>query len=281
MNITISQLFVFPVKSLRGIPVKEAKLTPTGLLWDRHWMIVKPNGGFITQRQFPNMVLIHTQLTDEHLILSKEGMPPLTIPLIKNTFSNSFKATVWKDECDVVDEGEAASQWLTEAIGAPDALRLVRLLDGSKRPQSKPDLLGEATTTHFADAAPYLVCNQTSLDAVNESLQKNKFDPVPIDNFRPNILLNGIEAFDEHIISELHHPDYQLRHCYPCHRCAVPTININTGKRHPKQQPFSLISELNSMPDQPKAPAFGENAILTKGADQIIKVGDSLTAIKK
>lgn len=279
MAITITQLFVFPVKSLRGIATQDATLRPTGFKWDRHWMIVKPDGGFITQRQFPQMVLIATRIKDEQLILSKEGMSDFHLDLNKHNNNPGFTGKVWKDYCEVVDEGEDASQWLTEAIGASTSLRLVRMADGHQRPQSKPELLGETTTTEFADAAPYLICNQASLDALNQSMIQHGFDPVTMEHFRPNIVTEGLGAFDEHQIKTLEHEQYHLKHCYPCQRCAVPTIDITKGQRHPQQQPFSLISELNSMPENPKAPAFGENAILLKGKNQTIQVGDQLKGI--
>jgi len=276
MSITVKQLFLFPVKSLRGIEVDEARLTPTGFEWDRHWMIVKPDGGFITQRQFPQMVLITTSINGERLILSKKGMPDCYLDLNKKNNNSNFTGKVWKDYCEVVDEGEGIGKWLTEAIGSPKSLRLVRMAEGHQRPQSKPELLGETTTTEFADAAPFLICNQASLDALNQSMLVNDFSAVTMEHFRPNIVIEGIESFKEHQIKVLEHERYQLKHCYPCQRCVVPTIDIVKGQRHPQQQPFSLISELNAMPENPKAPAFGENAILIKGDNQTIRLGDQL-----
>lgn len=297
MTIEISQLFIFPVKSLRGIAVNNAELTATGFKWDRHWMIVKPDGGFITQRQFPHMVLIHTQLTADAVVLSKTGMNDLIIPFTapSSTTPSSktsdeketraviteavFDAIIWKDNCKVIDEGESASNWITEAINAPKALRIVRMASGHKRPQSKPALLGDATHTLFSDAAPILVCNNNSLKSLNTSLTKQQFDPVVMENFRPNIVLNGLDAFDEHNNKGLYNEYYELTHCYPCQRCIVPTINIHTGTRHPKQEPFSLLAKLNAMPDNNKAPAFGENTIVTKGIGELVSVGDQLNRL--
>lgn len=294
MTIEISHMFIFPVKSLRGIAVNNAELTPTGFKWDRHWMIIKPDGGFITQRQFPHMVLIHTQLTADAMVLSKAGMNDLIVPFttsLSKTLSSKkndekeasavvtdivFDAKIWNDNCKVIDEGEAASNWITEAINASKTLRLVRMASGHKRPQSKPALLGDTTHTLFSDAAPILICNTNSLNALNTSLTKQKFDPVVMENFRPNIVLNGVNAFDEHNIKGLNNENYELTHCYPCQRCVVPTININTGTRHPKQEPFSLLAKLNAMPDNNKAPAFGENTIVTKGIGELVSVGDQL-----
>ncbi len=282
MSIKISQLFLFPVKSLRGVAVNSAELTETGFKWDRHWMVVKPDGGFVTQRQLPRMVLIHTQLTADHLVLSKEGMANLMIPLTPSDAKNSaaiLDVKVWKDQCKAIDEGEEVSQWITEAIGAPKTLRLVRMANGHKRPQSKPEQLGATTHTLFSDAAPILVCNNASLDALNKSLNEHEFDAVPMNNFRPNIVIGGINAFEEHNIAGLSNEDYELKYCYPCQRCVVPTINIDTATRHPKQEPFSLLAALNSMPDNKKAPAFGENTIVQKGLGKTIRVGDVLQSL--
>ncbi len=282
MTIKISKLFLFPVKSLRGIAINQAELTETGFKWDRHWMIVKPDGGFISQRGRPQMVLIHTQITEDALILSKEGMDNLIIPLNDKNKSNDLPlidVKIWRDQCKAIDEGETASQWITKAIDSPKTLRLVRMANGHNRPQSEPDLLGEKTHTLFTDAAPILICNSASLDTLNHSLSKHEINPVPIENFRPNIVIEGISAFEEHNISGLKHESYELKHCYPCQRCVVPTINIDTATRHPKQEPFSLLAALNSMPENKKVPAFGENAIVQKGLGKSIYIGDELKAL--
>lgn len=276
----VSQLFVFPVKSLRGIAVESAELTATGLRYDRHWMIVKPNGGFITQRQFPQMVLIHTQLTDESIVLSKTGMEDLVIPFhYEWDTATPFTAKVWRDYCEVVDEGQTASQWLTEAIGTPKPVRLVRMAKDFQRPQNQPDNLGTETHTEFADAAPFLICNKTSLDALNDHLLLNGIDPVTIEHFRPNVVVEGLTAFEEHHIERFAHSNYELQCRYPCQRCSIPTVNVETGQRHPQQQPFSLLAEINPMPDNALAPAFGENVTLSRGQHERITIGDTLQTV--
>ena len=281
----ISQLAIYPVKSLRGFTVNSAVLTPMGLAHDRQWMIINDKNHFITQRKFAEMVLIHTNIRDGQLILSKPSEPELgqfSLAIDTPPDGEAFDAVVWKDTCRVIDEGAEASRWLNSAIHSPSTLRLVRMANtvDSPRPQSNPQLLGIDTHTQFADAAPFLVCNDASLAAVNQQLADNALAPVTMEHFRPNIVLTGLEAFAEHHIQHLHHERYELQHCYPCQRCVVPTIDVKTGIRNAQQQPFSLLADINPMPEKPKAPAFGENAILTRGEQAHMTVGDSLTMIK-
>jgi len=281
-TITIQQLSIYPVKSLRGFTVDSATLTPQGLAHDRQWMVIDSNHRFVTQRKHGQMVLIHTEISHQQLILRHSEKPnhtPLIIDINDVPKTPEFDAIIWKDTCKVIDEGDAAGEWISDAIGMPN-LRLVRMAD-TPRPQSQPNLLGENTHTYFADAAPYLIANTASLAAVNQQLMDKGFDAVPMENFRPNIVVAGIDAFVEHSIDGLTHTDYALKHCYPCQRCVMPTVDIATGQRHPKQQPFSLISDINAMPSNSKAPAFGENAILLQGENTTIRVGDKLTASPK
>ncbi len=277
--VQVSELYLYPVKSLRGFQLQQAVLTNQGLAFDRFWMVIDENNRFITQRKLAAMVLIHTTLSEGQLILSKPSdsdLGSLIINAHQAPDSDPFTATVWKDECLVIDEGDEASQWITQAIGSTQTLRLVRMAE-QPRSQSKPELLGAHTSTLFADAAPFLVANTASLTAVNNNLQQHSYDSVTMEHFRPNIVITGIDAFVEHQINTLTHDHYELSHCYPCQRCIIPTINPDTAEKHPKQQPFSLISDINAMPNNPKAPAFGENAILVHGEGHSISIGDTLT----
>lgn len=280
---SISHIAIYPVKSLRGFRVDSAILTPQGLAHDRQWMIINEDNRFVTQRKYAQMILIHTRIEAGQLILSKPSAPELSelkIDIDRIPDVDPVDVVIWKDTCQALDEGEAASQWLAEALDIPSKLRLVRIAP-MPRPQSKPHLLGENTHTLFADAAPFLVTNEASLSRLNEQLNNHDIDAVPMERFRPNIVLSGPDAFTEHQLSGLSHSDYQLKFCYPCQRCVMPTIDIESGTRHPKQQPFSLLAEINAMPDSPKAPAFGENAILISGQGKRICVGDTVETANK
>ncbi len=282
--LTVKQLTIYPVKSLRGFSVNSALLTQTGLQYDRFCMIIDKQNRFVTQRKFSDMILIHTVIKDRLLILHKPSdikLEPLSLAIDKTPIGPSFFATVWKDRCEVQDEGEAASEWLHRALPDAQDLHLVRMKPNTLRPQSKPELLGETTHTLFSDAAPLLIANTRSLAALNNHLQTQAIDAVTMERFRPHIVIDGLQAFEEHQVKKLHHANYDLTLCYPCQRCVIPTIDLNSGKRHPQQQPFSLLADINAMPDNTKAPAFGENAILTRGDGQTIAIGDRLSVLSQ
>ena len=276
----ITGLYIYPVKSMKGIAIEEAQLTPTGLRHDRHWMVVRPNGRFVTQRDIPKMSLVHTRLDENGMVLSMSGHGSISVPF--ELFDGKPVATrVWDDACESIDQGDDVSAWLTQALPGREPLRLVRMNPECTRPLKKVAFLGEKTTTEFADAAPYLVANEASLEALNSVLKSSSLNSVPMNRFRPNIVVQGLESFTEHQVAELSAENYQLKLCFPCKRCIVITINQDTAEKNTHKQPFKTLQTLNPIPDDKKAPAFGENATLTLGNQQLISVGDHLEATFK
>lgn len=304
-SVCIEQLWVYPVKSLRGISVEQWPITPQGLQYDRQWMLVMPNGRFVSQRQLPQMALIDTQLHNDSLWLSRSGFGAVQIPLVSDSGLNGsnashsnqqpsqrpaiFSASVWRDECDVKEASRAASAWLTQVLQAPQPLRLVSMAEGTQRPQSQPERFGKHTHTQFADAAPFLVSNKASLDELNGSLQKQGLETVDMRRFRPNIVISGLEAFAEQQLTQLiHYGDRcsqtkqssqenqtgqisQLQLVDLCERCVVTTINPDTAHKHPQMQPYHTLADLNPIPStspKQKAPAFGMNAVWLRCGDQ-------------
>jgi len=288
----VSELHLYPVKSLKGFQVEHAELTPLGLKYDRAWMIVDESNQCITQRKHPQMILIKTAIEQECLKISAKGNEDIFIPLesthAESSKKPSFSAVVWGDECQVSEDttdinGVDISVWLTSVIGSKKTLRLVRMALGEKRPQSNGERFGENTTTQFADSVSYLLCNQSSLDALNLELNKKGFEPCTMEQFRPNIVLvdsqqQSLAPFSEHQTKVFENANYAFKSCDPCQRCIVPTVNIQTGVKHPKQEPYKTLVPLNPMPNNPKAPAFGQNAVLTPESNgQMIQIGDYLS----
>ncbi|KAA9132597.1 MOSC domain-containing protein [Marinihelvus fidelis] len=280
MKIEVSALHVYPVKSLPGISLQSARLEPTGLAGDRQWMVVDDNGRFVSQRNTPAMALMGCELGDNQLVLHAPDHPPLALPLEPSTGQHAA-ISVWRDKWQALDAGDDAARWISGAIGQGRALRLVRADAARPRTQSQPDRYGPHTTTHFADGAPYLVAGADSLDRLNDSLSGQAGGAVDMRRFRPNIVVTGLPAFEEHATGRLQGPGYDLELRYPCQRCVITTIDPDTAIADPAREPFRTLATLNPMPGNPRAPAFGENAILVSGAGATIRVGDMLTALPR
>lgn len=276
-EVRITRLTVYPVKSMKGIDVDSAELTSAGLAHDRRFMVVRANGRFVTQRDLPRLALIQTALVEDGVRLSLESHGECTVPFT-NQGGEPVLTKVWGDECQAVDEGEEVSRWLTSALQGENPLRLVRMAEGFVRPQGKPLELGEDTHTVFADAAPFLVANEASLEALNRELDTRGLSKVPMNRFRPNIVVRGLEPFAEHGLATLRSAGYGLNLCHPCERCVVTTIDQATAEKDTDWQPFRTLRDINPVPGKKPAPAFGQNAALESGAGARISVGDLLTA---
>lgn len=276
MTIEVAELYTYPVKSLKGIALDQATLTAKGLIHDRRWMVVRSNGQFVTQRDLPRLSLVGTSLEKSGVRLSLEGHGAITIPF--NTAGGErIQTRVWGTLCETLDEGEEISRWLTSAVQSSDLLKLVHMMEGFVRPQNKPQFLGKDTHTFFADAAPFLVASETSLDALNRELETRGHPPVPMNRFRPNIVLRGLRPFAEHTLNKMQSATCRLKFCHPCERCVVTTINQDTAEVDPEKQPFRTLREINPMPGQKPAPAFGQNAILEKGDRAVMTRGEPVS----
>ena len=274
-TITITGLVTYPVKSMKGVHIESTRITNLGLANDRQWMVVRSNGRFVTQRDLPEMSLIHTHLGEHGLVLSKPACGSITVPYDLHN-GHLFETLVWKDVCEARDQGTDISNWLTQALQSNEPLHLVRMRPDFNRSLSKSALMTEETSTFFADGAPLLLANEASLDRLNSVLESTAQPAVPMNRFRPNIIVTGLEPFAEHRQATLTSETYQLRLCFPCQRCVVTTINQDTAEKDLGGQPFKTLQHINHMPGDSKAPAFGENTILTHGNNEIIAVGDLL-----
>lgn len=271
----VTALHVYPVKSMQGIALEAAVLTPRGLLHDRVWMVVGPDGRFVTQRNQARLGLVHTRLEDQCVVLSLEGHGSVTLPH-EAVDGEGITTQVWGDTCETVDQGLAASEWLTRALDSPVKLRIVRMAPGFRRPQNRPARYGADTTTHFADSAPLLVASEDSLAELNRALAGQGHAPVPMNRFRPNVVVRGLEPFAEHRAAALAGPGWRLRLADPCERCLVTTIDQATAVRDPSREPFLTLRRINPAPGPKPTPAFGQNAVLADGAGRRIAVGDAL-----
>lgn len=261
----IAALNVYPVKSCRGVPVAAAELMRTGLLHDRHWMLVRPNGRFVTQRELPRMALIGTQVGTAGLTLSAPGMPGLNVP--RTAPGPARPVTVWKFDGRGIDCGPEAAAWFTRFLETP--LSLVAFDENTPRDCSA-DWIGDVpAVTEFSDGFPILVISRASLDELNSRLPK----PLPMERFRPNVVIDGVEAYAEDRIHELRLGDVTLRVVKPCTRCSITTTDQQAGAVD-GVEPLKTLKEYR-FDRELRGVAFGQNAIVVSGVGGRLRVGDS------
>jgi uncharacterized protein len=262
MRITVQELNVYPVKSARGIPKARVRLAATGFEWDRHWMIVRADGTFLTQRTHPYLTLILTQLTNEGLVLTAEGLEPLMLPFTPQ--GPQLRVRIWKDTCTGLDQGDEAASWVSKVAGEP--VRIVRTAATPDR-RASPDFAGpQPSPIAFPDGYPILICNRASLDDLNRRLP----EALPMERFRPSLVLEGLPPFAEDRIASIEIGPVRLTLVKPCTRCIIPSIDQRTGVRGfdplPVLRTFRFDRELLGV-------TFGENAIITRGVGEFLELG--------
>ncbi|HTN47932.1 MAG TPA: MOSC N-terminal beta barrel domain-containing protein [Burkholderiaceae bacterium] len=267
---TIARLFVYPVKGCRGIAVERATLATTGLevdgIGDREWVVVDEEREFLSQRELPKMALIETRFAAGALRLKAPGMLELEVPF--ESEGDVMKVRVWNDEVAAVTQGEIADAWLSRFLGRP--ARLMRFDPEAKRLSNSRYTGADEAPYKFADAFALLIASEASLDDLNRRLGQRGVAPVAIERFRPNIVLKGVEAFEEDYIDRLTLGTSELRVVKPCVRCSVPNVDPRTGE--PSTEPGDTLAVFRYN-EQAAGVTFGMNAIVTGGAGSDVTRG--------
>ncbi|MDR5867521.1 MOSC domain-containing protein [Halomonas koreensis] len=278
----ITQLTIYPVKSLRGIALDSARLTERGLAFDRHWMIVDAEGRFVTQREIPAMARVTVRLTEDALVLEHPEAAPLTVALA-GPARPRCEVSIWKDRCEALDEGAPAAGWLTEVLGRhrDGALRLVRFPEDRRRAVEADYLGDEAAHTAFPDGYPLLVTHRASLDRLNQRLLAKGLDAVPMSRFRPNLVVEGGAPFAEVDWEALTtESGVRLGLRKPCKRCKIITQDQHTGEAPAPKEPLRTLVEMDTQPGW-RGAFFGQNAIPLEGIGRSLRVGERLTAMPR
>jgi len=275
---TLSALNLYPIKSCAGIALQEATLTAEGLMtgqiYDREWMVVDLDGRQLTQREHPRMALITPHLKADTLELRAPGMLRLEIPLglPDPDTAPTLTVQVWDDTVLAYDCDDLTAAWFTNAIDVP--CRLVRFHARATRPVSTKWTGGFQTHTLFSDGYPVLVAGTASLADVNERLRKAGREAIPMNRFRPNVVIDGIEAFEEDYAESLQIGDAVLKPVKPCSRCPMPSVDQATGQFGP--DPLDILQSYRAKPELDGAICFGMNAIVTAGGGARLRVGQEI-----
>lgn len=256
-----SELYVYPIKSMGGISLQEARLDGRGIEHDRRWMLVDGNRKFMSQRRHPRMALISTRLTDEYLIVEAPGMAALGLPL-KSEGRPKLFVQVWSDVVRAVPIGDEADEWFGEFLNT--RCRLVYMPDEEVR-QVDQEYAEAGDRVGFADGFPLLVISRASLNDLGERLGRE----VPVDRFRPNLVVEGSGAFDEDGWRGLSAGGVNLRVVKPCSRCSIVMTDQASGERDKE-----VLATLAGYRRAGKKIFFGQN--LAHDSVGTLSVGDAV-----
>lgn len=286
----IAGLWVYPVKSCAGVALESALLTDTGLDLDRSWMVVDEQGRFVTQRDLPRMALVRPQLRSTDVVLRAPGM--LALHLAMNEVEQPTRVRVWDDELPAYDMGPVAAQWFTDFLVGAAAegrvppgwtgrrLRLVRFDPQQRRLSSLKWTGGVEAPNQFNDGFAVLLASTASLEGLNARLAAAGHAPVGMERFRPNLILEGLDAHDEDRLDTLHidtrEGEVRLQPCKPCARCPIPDVDPATAQCgtavRDALQGYRQSTLLGG------AVTFGMNAFVRSGDGLTLRVGQAVRA---
>lgn len=224
MTPTLTRVRVYPIKSCRGIDLERSELQAAGLEHDRRWMLLDAKGRMATQRRFPTMAQIQVTIEPDALLVRAPGMPDLLLPLSQEPGQETLTVPTWHDSTGGVAVGEDADRWFGRFLGI--SCRLVRMLDSVPRPLDSAFAM-EDDRVGYADAFPLLLVNEASLADLNTRLRVW----IPIERFRPNLVVGGLEPFEEDGWERIEVGEASFRVAEPCPRCSVIAVNQDSGER--------------------------------------------------
>jgi len=266
--LSVSQLFIYPIKSLGGIELSSAEVDIRGLKNDRRWMLVDNNNQFMTQRENHAMALLKTAILNDRILISNKHKPDERIHIpVAITNSKKIRVRVWNDDCDVLEADASINNWFTHQL--EQECKLVYMPEDSLRVVDTNYASGEEITS-FTDGYPILLLGQASLDDLNSRLEEK----LPINRFRPNIVFSGGKPYEEDEMEQFIINGINFFGVKLCARCPIPTIDQESAVKNKEPlKTFSTYRQLNNKI------YFGQN-LLHKGKG-IIHVNDSIEVLKR
>lgn len=262
----LTEIWIYPIKSLPGFRVKIATVLEKGLEGDRRMMLVDENNRFLTQRELNQMALFNVSMEHGFVTVShriKKELHPITIDATQPVSTPAMACTIWDDTVEAHEMNAMYSKWFSHALGFPCKLMLFPEVN-KRRVDVK--YVAEEINTSLSDGYPYLIIGQESLNDIS----KRVGEALPIRRFRPNFFFEGGEPFEEDTWNDFHIGSVKFRGVKPCGRCAITTINPDTGEKG-----VEPLKTLASYRNKNGKVLFGQNVIaITKG---IINEGDDIT----
>lgn len=289
----ISEINIYPIKSLKGIALKESLVEKRGLKFDRRWMLTDKEGMFFTQREVPKMAAIMVEVTDDGLRVTSKNVGTLGIPFEPDR-GDRKSVTVWQSSVTGEVYSGQVSEWFSDVLGRH--CQLVRMPESTERHVSEKFDSGNDIVS-FADGYPLLLIGEGSLAEVNERLQDRYKDdeyseklPLPMNRFRPNLVVQGSDPFEEDGWAKVRIGEAIFRVVKPCARCVMTTVDQARGEfdgKEPLKMMASFRMAKDVFPDSyeslgqtANAVLFGEN-LIPENAGAVIRVGDEIEVLEQ
>jgi len=260
----ISHLYIYPIKSLGGIQLKSAEVTSRGFKYDRRWMLVDEQSRFLTQREHSQMALIKVAIETDGLLVSHHLYGSIKVPFEFDA-TTLHEVAIWDDTTTGIYVNHSIDDWFSNVLDI--RCRLIYMPDDTEREvdqrYAQPGMI-----TSFADAYPFLLIGQASLDDLNSRLD----DALPMDRFRPNIVFTGGEAFEEDLMNQVNISGISFYGAKLCARCVMTTVDQQTGTK--AKEPLKTLARYRS---KNKKILFGQN--LVHQGEGFVTVGDTLDVL--
>jgi len=261
-DLRLTEIWIYPVKSLGGIRLQSAKVMGKGLQHDRRFMLVDEQGVFLTQRVFPKMALFQLSINNDQLSIQYHG-ESISVSLVPRPMGESKPVQIWDDVVKAYEVSEEYNQWFSERLEMK--CKLVFFPEDNARPVDPAYKVNDEHVS-LADAYPFLIIGQSSLDDLNSRLT----DPLPMNRFRPNLVFSGGEAFEEDTWRNFIVGSNRFVGVKLCSRCVLITVNQDTGEKG--IEPTKTLATYRVIEGKIR---FGQNLVaLDHGS---IQVGDQIT----
>lgn len=267
-KLKITDLWIYPIKSIAGIQLTEAKVEKRGLQYDRRWVLADENGIFVHQRDYPEMALLQPEINGDVMTIKHKTktIEPISFQMTEPT-STPVAVTVWDDECSAKPVSEKADVWFSQIIGKK--VRLLYMHEDSVRQADQRYAIEATDKVSFADGYPVLMISEESLELLNSKAQEH----IPMNRFRGNIIISGGEAHEEDTLREITIGNIIMHGVKPCARCIMTTIDVDTAQKG--KEPLKTLSTYRKLGNKI---LFGENFIPNN--EGMIKMDDTVTVIE-
>jgi uncharacterized protein len=262
----ISALYCYPIKSCAAVPLLEARIDACGIRHDRRLLLTDADGVFLTQREHPRLALIKPEIDGDHLTVVAPEMPTLTLAIVQTGVPHAVR--IWRDTCQAIDQGDVAADWFGAFLHT--RCRLVAMAPNFVRRVNPQYARRAEDQVGFADGYPFLLTTEASLQDLNARLAA----PLPMNRFRPNIVIAGSTPYAEDRWQSLRLGPVDFAVAKPCVRCVITTTDQETTQKG--QEPLRTLATYRHVSGL--GVTFGQNLIhLEPGT---LRLGDPVVLVE-